>query len=70
MIDPSLETAANQPTASATSKSGDGETLAGIKDHAKAKDGEMNETDTKLAHALQGFSDGQGKEPNNAEGQG
>ncbi len=44
--------------------------LAGIKDHANHEKDDVNETDTKLAHALQGFSDGQGQAQEGTEGQG
>lgn len=35
--------------------------LAGTHEHAQSKKEDGNETDTKLARALQGFSDGQGQ---------
>ena len=60
MIDPNLEAPGNQNAAGTADHEGSGEMLAGTRDHAKPNNENIHETDTKLAYALKGFSDGQG----------
>ena len=73
MIDPNLEASIDRAVAQ-SEEVANRELLAGIQAHARAtgagRDEELNETDTKLAHALQGFSDGQGQAGAGAGGQG
>ena len=59
MIDPNLEGPHSHSSAAPSGADRNAEMLAGIQEHAQSKN--VNETDTKLAHALQGFSDGQGQ---------
>ena len=70
VIDPNLEGPTHHGDAGAGEHSRHGEMLAGIRDHAKRKEEAVNETDTKLAHALQGFSDGQEQAHAGTEGRG
>ena len=70
MIDPNLEGPTRRNNAGRSGNDRNGEMLAGIKDHANHEKDDVNETDTKLAHALQGFSDGQGQAQEGTEGQG
>ena len=68
LIDPNLEASMMRGPANTGEGIANGEMLPGLREHAKEEG--LTETDTKLAHALQGFSDGQGQAPGGTGGQG